>query len=261
MLKHHEESIGRVAQFFEQQPEIDALILAGSIAHGFECPSSDIDVMLVISEDAHARRARQGQLMFNSKELCTYPEGYVDGKYITAAFLQKVAESGSEPARFAFQGAKVLFSRKDSYEDLMLRIVRYPKQDKAERLKRFFAQFEAWNWYVNEARRSGNYYLLWTAISRLILFGGRLVLAHNELLYPYHKWFLRVLERAPDKPAKLTEAIGDIYRSSSELNTKVFYECVRSFRDWETPEGGWPSQFLRDTELTWQTASVAIDDI
>ena len=44
----------------------------------------------------------------------------------------------------------------------------------------------------------------------MILFGGRLILAHNEILYPFHKWFMRVLGSAPNKPEWLMECIDDL---------------------------------------------------
>ena len=51
MYKHHEESIHNVAQYFQDDPEVEALILGGSIAHGFASSVSDVDLMILITDE------------------------------------------------------------------------------------------------------------------------------------------------------------------------------------------------------------------
>ena len=261
MYKHHEESINNVTEYFIQEPEVEALLLGGSIAHGFELPTSDIDLMILVSDQSYSERLSQGRLHFFNMDLCTYPGGYVDGKYMGMSFLEQVAEKGSEPARFAFQDAQVLFSRKMSLEARLREIVRYPVEEKAERLRRLYAQFEAWNWYATEALKLGNRYLLGVSIGKLVLFGSRLILAHNELLYPYHKWLLRVLERAWDKPPDMLASIERLYDDASAESVQQFYELVKGFRDWDASGTAWPIQFMLDSELTWQNGTTSVDDL
>lgn len=258
---HHAESIRRVVEYFAKEPEAEALILGGSLAHGFAGPASDIDVMIVVSEAAYTRRIGAGQLTFFDRALCTYDGGYVDGKYVRLAFLRQAAEMGSDPARFAFLDAQVLFSRIDGLDEMLRAIARYPVAQKADRLRRFYAQFEAWNWYAHEALKLNNPYLLGVSVGRLVLFGGRLILTHNELLYPYHKWFLRVLERADDKPVDLLDRIARLYADSSGEAVTSFYEAVKNFRAWPALPAGWSSQFMIDSELNWLNGSVPVDDL
>jgi predicted nucleotidyltransferase len=261
MHKHHEESIANVVEHFQNDPEVEALLLGGSIAHGFETPASDVDVMILISDQRHAERSKQDGLIFVNRELCTYKEGYVDGKYIGLGYLKEVAAKGSEPARFAFQGARVLFSRQESLEGLLREIERYPIEGKAERLLRFAAQLEAWHWYVTEALRHNNRYLLWHSISKLVLFGGRLILTHNDLLYPYHKWFMRALKSAPEQPPGLFECIESLYQEATAQNARRFYELIKGFREWGILGGEWPARFLKDSELNWKDGMTPVDDL
>src|SRR5215211_1555606 len=229
MYPHHTESIQNVKEYFQRDPEVLALLLSGSIAHGFQSPTSDVDIMIILSEQDYQRRFHRGQLTFFNTELCTYENGYVDGKYLSLNFLKQVLEKGSEPARFAFEGSQILFSRLDGLEEEICRMVEYPMAEKADRIKRFSAQFEAWHWYCGEALRKENRYLLGTSVSKLILFGGRLILAHNEMLYPYHKWFLKVLDRAEEKPANLMDCIETLSKSHTMENMESFYEKVKAF--------------------------------
>jgi len=261
MYSHHETSIQKVVQYFRTVPEVEALILGGSIAHGFASRSSDIDVMIIVSDREYQARLEEGHLQFFDNQSCTYDGGYVDGKYLSPSLLRKLAESGSEPARFAFLDARVLFSRMEELDETIRSITRYPVEGKTERIRRFYAQFEVWNWYASEALKLDDRYLLGVSVAKLVLFGGRLILAHNELLYPYHKWFLKILERAKDKPAALMECIGNLHDRPSADTIRMFYETVAGFRAWEMPDIGWSNQFMLDSELGWLHGTTAVDDL
>jgi predicted nucleotidyltransferase len=261
MYIHHTQSIQNVTEYFQRDPEVLALLLDGSIAHGFETPTSDIDLMIFVSDEDHKKRFAENRIHFFNTELTTYEGGYVDGKYSTHGFVKQVIEKGSEPARFAFAGARVLFSKIDGFEEDVRRAAEYPIADKAENIKRFHAQFEAWHWYCGEALRLKNQYLLGTSVSKFILFSGRLVLAHNELLYPYHKWFLKVLDGAKDKPAGLLESIHQLSASPTTENIEALYETVKGFRSWIDGDLNWPTQFMLDSELNWIDGKTPVDDL
>lgn len=261
MHPHHSQSIQNVKEHFQRDPEVQALLLSGSIAHGFESAASDVDIMVFVSEDDYQKRFASGQLHFFNTDLCTYEGGYVDGKYLSLNFIKQVLEKGSEPARFAFEGSQVLFSRVDGFVEDVCKIAEYPVAEKEERIKRFYAQFEAWHWYCGQALAKGNRYLLGTSVSKLILFGGRLILAHNETLYPYHKWFLRVLEQAKDKPSGLMTSIDVLTASPTAETIEAFYEKVKAFQPWSDDPYHWPVQFLLDSELNWMDGKTPVEDV
>ena len=260
MYPHHRRAIDKLTRHFEADEEPTAVFLAGSIAHGFERPDSDVDLIIVVDDEAYARRAREHRLHFYDMEVSDHPGVYAEGKYVSESFLEEVARHGSEPARFALHDARRLVGRVD-YAEFFERIARYPVEGKIDRLRRFFAQVEAWHWYVTQAIALGDRYLLGTSISKLVLFGGRLVLTRNELLYPYHKWLLRVLEKADDKPDGLMAAIDALYTEPTRANADRFRELVIFHGPWEVPEAGWPSQFLVDSELNWLDGDPPIDDL
>ncbi|KAK1760245.1 nucleotidyltransferase domain-containing protein [Echria macrotheca] len=265
MYPHHAESIQIIKNHFQADPSVQALVLTGSIAHGFETPTSDVDVLIILSDTDYQRHVSAGNLtaVLRDDGLCTYEGGYVDAKYASLSFVRLVAEKGSEPARWAFDGASVLFDRSGTSElqDLIRAAVVYPVADKRERLRRFRAQLEIWAWYCGEAIRKENKYLLHTAVGKLILFGGRLVLAHNEMLYPYHKWFLRVLQDAPEKPAGLMECIDELATEPTLERVGRFYTLVKEFQDWPTGPHRFGATFMEDSELNWLYLKTPVEDI
>ncbi len=111
MEAHHSQSIDNLTGFMQKDDTIFALIPGGSLAHGFAKSDSDIDVTMVVSTEEYRRRTRENILHYNNRELCTYQNGYIDGKYVDQGFLEAVAERGSDPARYAFHNNRILISR------------------------------------------------------------------------------------------------------------------------------------------------------
>ncbi|MCT4542425.1 MAG: nucleotidyltransferase domain-containing protein [Vallitalea sp.] len=177
------DSIHNILKILKSEEEVLGILLSGSIAHGFDTPVSDIDIMIIISEENYRKRAEEGKLTYYEKESCTYEEGYVDGKYISISFMEKVALIGSEPAKFAFDGAVILYSKIEGLEELLQKITKYPIEKKEENIKRFYAQFEAYKWYCNEAIKHENDYLLMHSISNMVLFGGSFAKGNINIKY------------------------------------------------------------------------------
>lgn len=261
MEEHHRRAIARWATYASEQPEHLALVVAGSLTKGYGRPDSDVDGLLVVTDDEFARRSDSGELTFFSADLCDYPGGYVDAKYVTLGFLEAAAERGSEPARSAFIGALVPWSVVDGIEALVERIVAYPEADREEKMGRFLAQLSAAQWYVREAERRGDPYLATWAASRLVLFGCRLVLAHNRVLYPYHKWLMRTVGELEEKPDDLVPLAEALLASPTGDNADAFATSVVLFTEWPTPSRMWSSQFVLDSEWNWLEHPPPVEDL
>ncbi|HWA28311.1 MAG TPA: nucleotidyltransferase domain-containing protein [Lacunisphaera sp.] len=263
MAAHHADSIRNLVAAFEPDRSILALLLGGSLAHGFARPDSDIDVAIVVAPAEYARRQRENRLHYNNRTLCTYP-GYIDGKYLDPDFLRLVAARGSDPARYAFKDCHILFSRLAGLDALLAEIVRFPVEQKRERTERFAAQLLAWRWYYSEALRQQNPYLVHLALQKVVLFGCRLILTENETLYPYHKWLLRVTESVPRQPPNLQAALAELTGPNPAWErVDAWTREIFSFLgvDHDAANAAWPTRFMKDTELRWMTEEAAIDDL
>lgn len=58
MFKHHQDSINNVIKKMKENDNVLALIIAGSIAHGFATEDSDVDIMIVVSQEEYERRCK-----------------------------------------------------------------------------------------------------------------------------------------------------------------------------------------------------------
>ncbi|MGZ4290583.1 MAG: nucleotidyltransferase domain-containing protein, partial [Gaiellaceae bacterium] len=176
MLPHHRRFIDEVAERFAAIPEVEALLVVGSVAHGLAQPDSDLDVMLLVADEELARRTAAHQVTFTDLDAGDYEGGYLDGKYISREFLAEVVERGSEPARWAFADAIVCFSRAPGVEELVRSAGTYPEATRDEKLRNFLGHAVLMTWFHREAAKRDDRYLAAYASSRLALYAGRAIL-------------------------------------------------------------------------------------
>ncbi len=257
---HHQRAIDRLTDAYRDDPRFRALIIGGSVAKGYARADSDVDFMIVATDDEFERRLSQRDLFINRRDLCDYDGGFVDGKIINLAFLQDLVEIGNEPSRAAFEGAFVTFSDIPGLAALLQRIPVYPEAGHDERIKAFYCMAFMQHWIIHEAARHDNRYTLTRAAGQLALFAGRLILAHNHRLFPYHKWLPRVLESVSAKPDGLMRAFNALLDEPGADNATALFEMVRDFQDWGVSDLEAYTWFMTDVEWSWMSGSTPIED-
>jgi hypothetical protein len=260
MREHHRKACERLVAEFEGDSAFRAVILSGSVARGWEREDSDIDLILIVTDEEYARRRAADDIHYVNLEACDYEGGYAEGKIVPLAFLEEAADHGSEPARAAFSGNRILHSRIPGLEALLERITAYPEEERIPKIQSFYAHFLIYYWYLGEAFRWEDRYLMTHATASFALFGGRLILAHNRILYPYHKWFMHELRRAPERPEDLIERIDALLERPCKENADALLGCVVNFRDWEKPSTDVATRFTEDSEWNWRDGPAPIGD-
>jgi hypothetical protein len=81
------------------------------------------------------------------------------------------------------------------------------------------------------------------------------------MLYPYHKWFLKVLENARDKPDGFMACLRALNAETTPDNIEAFYQTVKTFQPWNQNPYGWGAQFMLDSELNWMDGKTPVDDM
>src|SRR5664279_5643260 len=92
MYANHQRTIQRVSEHFQADPTISALIIGGSVAKGWAAETSDVDIMLVVTDEEFARRSASGEMLYFTRDFCDYEGGYVDGKFVDVPFLEEIAD-------------------------------------------------------------------------------------------------------------------------------------------------------------------------
>jgi predicted nucleotidyltransferase len=261
MLKHHEEALNSTVRKLEADPDINAILLGGSLAHGYAKENSDVDIMIVINKDRYAEMEAKKNTLYFDKVDEIYDGGYVDGKFITVDYINLVAIKGSEPARYAFKDSVIVFSRIEGLDGILRNASRFPIENKGKNIIRFFMQLTAWKWYYHEAKKKSDIFLIHKAVSNFVLFAGRMMLAYNERLYPYLKWLFKELEKCDKKPVDFIPNLNRLVDDREEQVIEKIYEDIKTFSDWKADEKDWGNFFLRDVEQVWMSHEPCISDI
>ena len=258
---HHRQAIRNLRDELSSDRSILAVILGGSLCHGYERPDSDIDCMVLVSDEEYEQRRKNNDIAFYSPDIAGYEGGYIDGKFHSIAYLEKVAEYGAEPARYAFKDAKIIFSKVDGLGELLQRVAAYPEEDRVNRITRFHAQLDGLRWFFGEGvKRNDRYTINWSSTS-MVLFGSRMLLAYNRMLFPCHKTMTFELKRCSKLPAGIFETMEELLSSPTLESAEAYYRAIKDWREWEQAPCGWPGQFMADSELKWLERVAAVADI
>lgn len=106
-----------------------------------------------------------------------------------------------------------------------------------------------------------NKYLVFLSMQKIVLFSSRIILNENQLLYPYHKWMLKVLETAEKRPADLIYDIEDLLTNHSLEKVNNFCTKILEFINFNEHTVDWPNYFLKDSEQNWMEHEPPIDDL
>jgi predicted nucleotidyltransferase len=261
LLPHHQSTLDRAIEHFSSAPTVEAVIVGGSLAKGDERPGSDVDLIVVLDEEACRARRETKRISEVIHDLATYERGYVDIKYVDRPFLSAAAEKGSEPTRDSFKDTFVAWSRVDGIGDLISKIPVYPEALREEKIRRFYSQALLQRYFLDEARKRNDGFLMGHAKAQMILFVGRTILAHNRVLFPCTKRLLERVETCPQKPTDFSQRVDDLLNDPEGVKAG---EALMASLDALHPWGmGWETAlglFTEDSEFNWRDARPPLSD-
>ena len=260
MYPHQQATLDAFAEKMKQDADVIALLLVGSIAKGWMSEKSDVDVVIIKMDEAAKRDFAAHNLTYADFDIATYEGGYVDTKIIDKQFLLDVLSHGSEVAKSAFIGAKIVFSHDPEIETIITKIAEYPEHQRADKIRTFASQLYVWNWYISEAEKRDDRYLLIQAVSNLTLFGSRLLLTHNRLLYPFHKWLRRQLQEAESLPKNYFVLVDALLDKPSIETAQAYTDAILNFHDWGVGIPECFAIYIQDTEWNWRDGHAPIQD-
>jgi Nucleotidyltransferase domain. len=261
MYQHHIKSIENMKDYFADREEVIALIFGGSVAKGCEREDSDLDAMVVISDDKYAERKSQNATAETIDGLCTYESGYIDVKYMTKQFLKDAAEKGSEPARNAFVKAQVLFTKDSEIPDIVTKIPVFQENEKDEKMLSFYSNF--WlNYYYFLKSCPIDGYMQLHSTNEVIYSIYRMILQQNNILFPSNRR-LEEFVKAISTDTEHLVSLGRKFAVSQNMKEgDEFVDCFFKLTDYKFPEdiGIVLSQYTTDFEQWWRSPRPNINE-
>ncbi len=256
MYPHHEQSIEKLKEYFMKREGIVAIVLDGSVVKGNARPDSDIDAIVVVTDEEHRRLKEDNRLAEVIPGHCTYPDGYFDVKYKTKAYLVRAALFASEPTRNAFYKARVIYSLDDEIPSLVEKIARYPEQERDDKVRCFNANLQLNRGYFLRCVSRENAYMRSHLAQEIVYSVYRLILAENRVLFPCNRRLeetVQACSRRPDNILTLGRAfLEDVTEENCERFVQAFWkqselpltddvsencsQYVKFYEDWWTEE-------------------------
>lgn len=234
MYKHHKTSIENMKEHFRKYGAI-ALILVGSVAKGTERENSDLDGVVILTEEEYAKKEKNHTTTETMDGLCTYEGGYFDIKYMTKQYLKDLAERGSEPARNGFAKARILFCNDAEIEDLLLLIPVFQKTEKEEKLLSFYSDFWLnYHYFLKSCSIDG--YMKMHSIVEIIYSIYRMILQENEILFDCNRRLEHQVESVSEKTAELVRLGRKLESSQSISDADIFVDKYNEITTYVPPE-------------------------
>ena len=252
MFQHHKESIKNLIKYFENDSTIISIVLGGSVAKNCAHPDSDIDAIVVVTDEKYTALEKEYRLAECIFGHCTYEKGYFDIKYTTLEYLKAVAKKGSEPSRNAFVSSMCIFGSNEEVFELIKQIPVFQKQEKNDKMLTFYSALnlnKGYFWSVS----NNNIYLKTKVASDIVLFALRLILQNNEVLFPCHKALLETIDKLENKPQNITKKVNCFLASSTDESKNELVNTVLEFIDYTPPDNYAEvlTRFIVDNELWW----------
>lgn len=228
MYPHHRESIEKLKEYFMPMKGLIAIVLDGSVVKGNARADSDIDALIVVTEETYRALEQQNRLAEVITGHCTYEGGYFDVKYKTKAILERAANCASEPTRSAYVKAQVLYSEDDEIASLIERIAAYPVHEQEDKVKCFNANLQLNRGYFLHCVKEENAYMRAHLAQEIVYSVYRLILAENRVLFPCNRRLEETVRSCPHLPADILELgaafLREITVERCEAFVKRFWE-------------------------------------
>jgi len=260
MTKSHEKALKKLTDLNKNNPNNIALIVCGSIATGKAREDSDIDLYLIVTDEEFKKAEKTKSFFYGTWDPNDFFGIEIDGKIIGMNYLYDAVKNANEPTRNSFTDAYTLFSRNNEVDELIKKIGVYPEWEHQKRIKAFYAYTKHYRYIGEDAFKQGNDFLFIHCIMELIFFAGRLVLAHNHVLFPCRKSLFIALKKCEKMPDNFIEISHQLIK---KMNLKMmidYYERVIDyFKEYDYPDKERIGLILED-EWAWFTKKMLISD-
>ena len=222
MYRHHEESIEKLKTYFRNEEGVIAIVLDGSIVKGNERLDSDVDAIIVVTEERYRALEAANRLAEVVTGYCTYEGGYFDIKYKTKRILERAAQSASEPTRNAFVKAQVIYTTDEEIQPLVDKIAAYPEAERADKIKCFNADLQLNRGYFLHCVKEDNAYMRAHLAQEIVYSVYRLILAENRVLFPCNRRLEETVQKCERRPADILQLGAKFLKTVSVEDCETF---------------------------------------
>ena len=255
-MRHHEDTIAAYAAQVIDQPDTLALIVVGSVARGTERATSDVDVYLVVTDEAFAAAQSARRVAYIDTEAATY-DSYVDIKLASPRYLERAAAYADDPTRASFLYAWIVFDHTGSMAAAVARIVALPDDFWQRRVHAYRCQARLYGGYfLKQAHERNDRFLLQHSAVHLCFAVGRVALAVNRTLFQGQKYLAATLSELANLPDGFLSAWHGVLADPTPDSAAVLTDMVDAWQNGPLNLEDTLSTFIIDNELAWLNGTI-----
>jgi hypothetical protein len=251
-MRHHEEAIAAFTESQLARPEALGVVVVGSVARGDERPDSDVDVYLVVTDEAYVAAADSGRVAYVTTSGVAYEGGYLDVKLASPGYLRAALDHGDDPTRASFDGGRVTLDRLGDLEQLVRQMADLPAAVWARRVRTYRAQLALYGrYFLVQAADRGDGFLLQHSAVHSALAAGRCALAHHRQLFRGQKYLAADLHRLDELPQGFLAAWSAVLQTPTPQAARELTAVVDDWLGEPLTGDEALSDFIAANELAW----------
>ena len=256
-MRHHEQTLAAFTGDQSARPEVLGVIVVGSVARGDERSDSDVDLYLVLTDDAYDAAAAIGQVAYVTGLGVSYPGGYLDVKLASPHYLRAAVDEGDDPTRASFDRGRVIFDRTGELGELVDRMADLSEQAWSQRVHTYRAQLDLYGGYfLVQAHQRGNRFLLLHSAVHSCLAAGRLALAQARRLYRGQKYLAADLAALTELPVGFLTAWWAVMNDPTPGSAHTLIQIVADWLGEPLSVDESLSTFITTNELSWLNRTI-----
>jgi predicted nucleotidyltransferase len=222
-MKSRKKLVKKLLDIYRTDESVLGIIQIGSTAKGYNDEHSDVDLVLVVTEEKYAMQKKKLQKVIHTEQY--------DLKFTTADMLRNIKNSKTDEEHWDFQDSIVLLDKKNTLQEALREITRYDKSSRLERLKRYYLGY--WDNTLNTLsclehnNRAGARIYAANAIQELT----RLLFNLNERWAPKTQWAFKEINSLQRKPANVESQMQSILdEPTSEKLSQLWNQTAELLR-------------------------------
>jgi predicted nucleotidyltransferase len=253
-MEHHERALRAYVDRVSRRPEVLGVIVTGSVGRGTERPDSDIDLYLVVTDDAFAEGLRARRLLYVEEEGADWPGGYFDVKLASPSYLDEAAARGDEPVRDSLRIARVVWDRGAGLDARVAAAATLPDAEWDARARSQVAQVMLHaGYFLDCAAHDGDPFLAASSAVHAVTAAHRALLARARVLFTGPKRLRADVAALPGLPEGWIELTDRVLADPTPASGRELLAALDAAHDWELAFGDALSDFVLDNELAWRT--------
>ena len=251
-MRHHEETIAAFTAHRAALSETLGVVVVGSVARGDERPDSDVDVYVVVTDDAYKAAGIAGAVAYVSHAGVAYDGGYVDVKLASPSYLRAAVDHGDDPTRASFDRGRVTLDRTGELAQLLARMSELPDGVWAQRVHAYRAQLSLYGrYFLPQGDERGDRFLLQHSALHTSLVAGRCALAQHRRFFRGQKYLTGDLADLSELPIGFLGAWTAVVTEPSTDAARILIEIIDTWLGDPLTIDESLSAFILANELAW----------